>query len=440
MSIDPREFASVWNNIDDFPTIKDVAEELGITAKYAKKKGYVFRQRHAENPSKYPSLLSRKKAKYSLLPEENNEYREDMTRDDCIKVLRGLFFENPNKNITRLVFRASTNISDSTWIRYFGTFLEFKRQAGLELSRNQHAVERQIAKHTSADHYREYNKRVEYSDRYSRDSGKKHKIIIGVSDLHDIEVDPFYLRVFIETCRIVQPDVINFGGDIFDLAEFGSYGVDPREWDVVGRIKFVHKHIFEPIREACPDTQIDFVEGNHEFRLLRHLADATPALKAVLSDLLDLTIPKLLGLDRYEINYIARADLAAFNKGDQKKEVGKSYVVYDEALLIHHHPHAKDWGLPGWNGHHHVWKVFNLKNAKVGSYQWLQLGCGHKLSASYCEGEFWNNGFNIAHINTETKTVNHEYISITNMACVGGLFFHRSEEEMVGLYSASFNN
>lgn len=436
VSISPEEFAKVWNNQESYETIKDVAAQLGISAKYTKKRASVLRRKHDQSPNSYPKILSRKKnQKQDLITEDFSEFRPEMGPDDCIKELKGLYFQDPSKNITNIYFRTQTGISDSTWTRYFGTFLEFRRQAGLDLNRNQHSIARTIAKHNSVDHYREFNKRVDYGDKYDRGSNKKHKIVIGVSDLHDIEVDPFYLRVFIEACKIVNPDIINLGGDIFDLAEFGKYGVDPREWDVVGRIKFVHEHILKPIREACPDAQIDFVEGNHEFRLLRHLADATPALKAVLSDLLGLTIPKLLGLDKYEVNYIAKADLGTFNKGDQKKEVGKSYAVYDNALLVHHHPHAKEWGLPGWNGHHHVWKVFNLKNAEIGSYQWMQLGCGHMLSASYCEGEFWNNGFNIAHINTETKTVNHEYIPITDMAIVGGVIFYRNNNEMVGLYS-----
>jgi len=257
---------------------------------------------------------------------------------------------------------------------------------------------------------------------------------MGCSDLHDIECDPFFLRTFIEACRIIQPDVINFGGDIFDLAEFGKFSVDPREWDVVGRIRYVHDYIFRPIREACPNTQIDFVEGNHEYRLLRHLADASPALKAVLSDLLGLTVPKLLGLDQFEINYIAKADLAAFNKGSQKKEVEKSYKIYDDSVLVHHHPHAAKWGLPGWNGHHHHWIVLNKKSALRGSYQWMQLGCGHQLRASYAEGEFWNMGFQICHLNTFSGSVNMEYITVTDIACVGGIYFHRQPEEMVGLY------
>ncbi len=432
--ISPAEFARHWNDLEKYPSLKSIADATGLSPAYVKNKAQRLRDKRRTDDKAAPFLIDRSRAQ-TTLPETLHTFHEGMTREELIERLQGLYYADPERSITRDRFRAETGISDSTWNRYFGTFLEFRRAAGIELSRQQHQVERQVAKHRSVDHYREFNERHSYRERYLRESNSKTKVIVGASDLHDVEIDPFYLRTLIEGCRLIQPDIINLGGDIFDLAEFGKYGVDPREWDVVGRIKFVHDHILAPLRQACPNAQIDFVEGNHEFRLLRHLADATPALRAVLSDLLGLTVPKLLGLDTYEVNYISKADLAAFTKADVNREIGKSYVIYDDALLVHHHPHAASWGLPGWNGHHHTWKVSAHKSALRGAYQWLQLGCGHQLKASYTEGEFWSLGFNICHLNTATKSVNHEYVNITDMACVGGVYFYRRPDEMVGFYA-----
>lgn len=431
-----HDFAEIWNDVQRYPQVIDVARKIEYSVSGTKKRAHRLRRARAEG-ERVPFIIDRSAHGQDepLLPETQNRFAEEMTEGELVEELRRIYLRDPDTNITRLRFRKETGLSDSTWNRYFGTFQEFKRQAGIEMTRQQHQVERQLAKHVAVDHYRAFNERHDYEDRYLKPTGRKIKTIIGCSDLHDIECDPFYLRVLIETCRIVQPDVVNFGGDIFDLAEFGKYSVDPREWDVVGRIKWVHKNIFEPIREVCPDAQIDFIEGNHEFRLLRHMADATPALKSILSDLLGLTVSDLLGLEDYEINYIAKGDLSAYNKGEQKKEVGKSYKIYDDALLIHHHPHARHWGLPGWNGHHHNWQVFHIKNALRGAYSWMQLGCGHKLDAAYCEGEFWNQGFNVCHLNTQTKAVNHEYINVTDMAVVGGLYFTREPTECVGAFA-----
>jgi hypothetical protein len=425
--LNDAQFIALWNDIDNFPTIRSIANQTGRS--YDSVKSKAKRLKVAGAPLLDRSGTGQGQA---LIPEMRAEYHPNMTEAELIEKLRQVQYSLDGKHVTRNKFREHTRISDSTWNRYFGTFHEFRRQAGLELNRNQHALERNIARHVAADTYRNFNTRVDLGGKYLRETNSKWKTVVIASDLHDEEIDPFFLRVLLAALRMIQPDTMILGGDIFDLAEFGKYGVDPREWDPVGKIRYVHDHILGPMREACPNAQFDFIEGNHEYRLLRHLADASPALQAVLSDLLGLTVPKLLGLDQFEINYIAKADLAAFNKGDQKKEVEKSYKIYDEAFLVHHHPHARNWGLPGVNGHHHHWNVWHMKNVLNGAYQWIQLGCGHRLRASYCEGEFWTMGFDIAHINTETKSVTHEYVNVTDMAVVGGLYFHRNEDEMIG--------
>lgn len=435
--VSDEDFLLVWNDLNNFPTINDVAKDLEISWRRCTNRASELRAAKARGDlSKDTLIIDRNKTHYdSPIPELHFNFYEEWTEEDCLESLRKLDREHEGKDITRIFYRTRTEVSDSTWNRYFGTFLEFKRQANLILSRDQHKVERQLAKHVSVDHYRELNDRHDYHSRYLRHTDKKHKIVMGASDLHDQEVDPFYLRCLIAAAKMIQPDIINLSGDIFDLPEFGKYAVDPRDWDVVGRIRFVHKNILEPLREAAPNAQIDFVEGNHEYRLLRHLADATPALRAVLSDLHGMTVPKLLGLDAYEINYISRADLGAFSEADKKKEIGKSYVIYDDALLVHHHPHAREWGLAGWNGHHHSWQVWHQKNVLNGSYQWMQLGCGHMLKASYTEGEFWTSGFTVAHLNTESKSTTFEYINVTDMAVIGGMFLYREPDEMVGYYA-----
>jgi hypothetical protein len=433
--ISDQAFAAAWNDHEELSTVRDVAQKLGYSYGTTKKRASKIRKAHAEKAKSAPYLIDRSAGlQVSIIP----ELMYDQTPRKAAELKELLYrmqAAQPGKNITRIHFRNETRIADSVWLHHFGTFLEFRRQSGLELSRSQHQVTRQVAKHVAADHYRDFNDRRELDDRYLKDTKRPIKTIIGCSDLHDVEVDPFFLRVLKESVKLVSPDVLNFGGDIFDLPEFGKFSVDPREWDVTGRIKFAHEHIFKPIREAHPDLQIDFVEGNHEYRLLRHLADASPAMKSLLADLHGLTVSQLLGLDKFEINYIAKADLGAFTKAEQSKQVQKSYKVYDNTLLIHHHPHARNWGLSGWNGHHHRVALWNKASVMNGNYQWFQLGCGHKLSASYCEGEHWDQGFMIAHYNTLTGSVNQEYIKVTDMAIVGGVYFYRRPDEMVGAYA-----
>lgn len=352
------------------------------------------------------------------------------SKEEVIEDLRSMALANPEMVISRNYYRVHGKFAESVWSQYFGTFHEFKRQAGIVLTRQQHNLEKKLAKHASVDHYRALGEeRKGYAEKYIRENKRRFKTIICASDLHDKEIDPFFLRVFIDTVKRVQPDVVSFVGDVFDLPEFGKYTVDPRDWDVVGRIKVVHEKILAPLRKVY-NGQIDHIEGNHEVRMLRHLADATPALRAVLADLHGFTVPKLLGLDRYEVNYIAQADLAAYNDSDIKNELKKNYKIYWDTVLCHHFPEGRNFGLPGVNGHHHKHVVWSMFNPLYGAYEWHQIGCGHRRHASYCNGEKWHMGFAIIHVDTHTRATNFEYIPITDMAIVGGKWYYRNADEV----------
>jgi len=367
------------------------------------------------------------------LSENQRKFHADWTAKDCIAELQRVANIDTDKVISRNYFRVHSQISESTWNQFFGTFSEFKRQSGIILTRQQHQLEREIAKHASVDHYRKLNvERADWGSKYIRNNPTRFKTAIFFSDLHDEEVDPFYMRVLIDTVKRVKPDLMCLVGDGMDLPEFGKYTVDPREWSPVGRIQFMHKNVLRPLRSAAPDAQFDYIEGNHEARLLRLLADATPALRAVLSDLHGMTIGKLLGLDEFEINYVAKADLSTYTKRDFDSELRNNYRIYWGSVLAHHFPQGRNMGLPGVNGHHHKHISWPMFNPIYGAYEWHQMGCGHRRSASYCEGEHWHMGFDIVHVDTLTRATVHDYVTVSDFAVAGGKFYYREKTEASG--------
>ena len=358
---------------------------------------------------------------------ESQDKRKVATKQECINELKRIVEAEPEKVITRNYFRCNSNLAESAWNKHFGTFDEFKKQAGITLSRQQHQLERHIAKHASVDHYRAISEEArEYADKYVSKDSKRWKTILLASDLHDEEIDPFTLRVMIDTAQRVQPDVISLVGDVYDLAEFGKYGVDPREWDIVGKMKFAKENILRPLRKAAPKAQMDLIEGNHEARLVKHLAEQTPALRAVLSDLVGLRLVDLFGLSELEMNYVTKSDLSAFTKRDKNDQLAQNYRIYYDTMLAHHFPYAKKFMLPGVNGHHHTHRCETINTIDRGSFEWHQLGGGHKRDASYCDGEKWSNGFMLAHIDTHKRQVAFDYCDTTNeFAVVGGKFYYR---------------
>lgn len=336
---------------------------------------------------------------------------------------------NEHGNVTRIAYRDHGRFSSYEIEAEFGNFTEAKRQAGVMHTRLQSQLLGQAAKHASFDELRKLNiDRADYGDKYLKPSGKRFQTLMVMSDLHDEDLDPFVRRIFIDTVKRAAPDIIVLGGDVFDLPEFGKYTVDPRTWDVVGRIKAVHDFL-EELREAAPDTQIDMIEGNHEYRLLRHLGESSPAIKAVLSDIHGMTVAGLLGLDKYQVRYVARGDLAAWTKGDINRELKKNYEVYFDTFLVDHFPQGIRRGLSGVNGHHHKFEARSFYSQLRGPCQWMQLGCGHRRAAEYCDGHHWNMGFVIVHIDTQEHLAAMNYVPILDHAEVGGKFYFRDERE-----------
>jgi hypothetical protein len=366
----------------------------------------------------------------------SEDIQEKMTAKDCSDILRGMAHNEPQKVISRNYFRNHSGIKESTWNRYYGTFEEFKRQAGIKLSRHVHKLERDLAKHASADHYRALSEtRIGLDKKYLRPSSKRFQTLLVFADVHDVDCDPFALRVLLDVAKRAEPIITQIvaAGDIFDLPEFGRFTQDPREWDVVGRIKFTHDKLFKPLRQVLPKTEFWFLEGNHEARLLRHLADSTPAMKAVLSDLHGFNVPKLLGLDKFEINYVGRGDLAARNwtDKDHRGEIEKNWKVFHKSFLIHHYPEGRKKNMPGCHGHHHKHLVWSYDSPVYGAYEWHQLGGMHIRDASYTDGQRWNNGFALVHIDTHKKVSNVEYIMITDFCYAGGKPYERKKSEEI---------
>ena len=358
---------------------------------------------------------------------ENADKFKVLTPEQCILELRKMAEMYPDKVITRNFFRVNSEISESSWNRHFGTFSEFKKASNITLSRHASHLEKNIARHASKDKLRLANEEKSlYEGKYKKPDNKRWQSIVVGSDMHDIECDPFYYEVFMSAVKRVQPQRVVLNGDIFDLTEFSNFTQDPREYKPVERIKWVH-NLLNDIRNSCSDTEIILVEGNHEFRLLRHLTEATPALVTVLADLHGWTIPKLLGLDKYEVNYIARMDLTAFSAKDITSELKKNYFIANDQVLFHHFPEGFSMGYPGVNGHHHKHLVRTAYSPMFGAYEWHQLGSGHKRQASYCAGEKWANGFAVVHLDTHNKRTQFEYVDTTGDFCMfGGLFYKRS--------------
>ena len=217
----------------------------------------------------------------------------------------------------------------------------------------------------------------------------------------------------LDTIKRIQPDVIVHQGDAYDMAEFGQYTVDPREWDIITDLE-AGNAFFGDLRDAAPNAQIDFLESNHDWRLLRHLADASPAMRAVLSDLHGFTFTSLLKIDKFEINYIGRASLKAFTKKDQKTEISKNWKIYYDCSFATHGHEKHMPSMHGTIGHHHKFTVQYGHDHLRGPYGVYTIGYGANHGDEYADKGKYQKGFMIETIDTHMKTVSAQYVDLTN--------------------------
>lgn len=365
---------------------------------------------------KKPLKPKHSSAEQAIMSERSKKFDPNATDKQCVADLRSVQERYPLKHITRNFYRIHGKYSDATFSQFFGTFHEFRRQAGLELSRDQHSLERKIAKHASLDVYRDfYSEEVlPFHQKYSTQedkSGRWKTILVG-SDFHDLELDPFMMSVFIDTAKRLQPDVIVLNGDVFDNPEFSRFDQDPREFKILDRFNYVKKHIFGSLRRACPKAQIDLVAGNHEARILKLLAAKTPAMKVLLSDVMGLSLSDVFGLDEFEINLVCKLDLAAFSNPDINAEVKENFKVYYDTFVCSHYKSMK-FGLSGTSGHTHHPLQSTFCNIPMGKLLWTTTGCMASTRMGYTEGmDDAQQSFMIAHIDTVSKTVAQEHLVV----------------------------
>ena len=358
-----------------------------------------------------------------LMSEEKKKYDPTVHTDDLIADLRRVQSNLPGQHITRRIYRTHGKYSDATWDSRFGTFEEYRKQARLELSRGQQKVEKAIAKHASLDVYRGFAEMevMPWNGRFEHDLTGRWKTQAVISDLHGKDVDPFVYGVFLGVCRDRQPDIITFDGDVYENYEFSRFDVDPRQWDAAGNLKFVRDQIFAQARLACPGAQIDLLAGNHEHHLLRHVADRTPEMRAILSDFMGVSLADLLGLRDLEINLRCQHDLAAFKPSDIREQIKTNRKTYFGTVTVDHYADDKFGFGTNWvAGHTHKPRLLTHANEVLGAIWGVNLGCGAKVDNNYTGRNHNANSFLFIHYDTHKKQAVHEHIVFSDDSCVVG--------------------
>lgn len=276
----------------------------------------------------------------------------------------------------------------------FGTHQEFQRAAGLIDSRGTsrhrlgiaHAhTEQRIAAYAKEHVLRWQGK----YDRALRDRRGEKVVVVG-SDLHSQFLDPFAWEVFIGVVRMVSPDVVVLNGDVVDFYVVSRHLKLPGEGHLTlqQEIDLTREKILRRVRESAPEATIVWHIGNHEYRLVRYLADTAPELAS-----LDcLSFDKLFGVQEYEIEMQFGGSFLAPKASRQRKEVETNWRIYWDSYAVTHgtytgeFPAARQlgrYGMSGTSGHVHTPQLYFDSTLRTPNVSWMSTG----MLASYMVGK-----------------------------------------------------
>tara|TARA_R100000808_G_scaffold23856_1_gene53565 strand:- start:489 stop:1736 length:1248 start_codon:yes stop_codon:yes gene_type:complete len=353
-------------------------------------------------------------------PERQRELRADLIQD-----LRRVFDhpDNPFSGFaaSRKRYVELGHYPEHLVHAFFGNHTEFLRAAGLHDLRTTTKVRNRAAQLHSHQRIAEFAEEnvLRYTDRFQIAAGRQHLEILVASDFHSQFCDPFALEVFLESCAMVQPDIIAVNGDLVDFPAFSRHQNLPGHFHISAWDECVWgKDLFARLRHICPNSEITFIIGNHEYRLVRYLADSA------LSSFPCLSFEEIFGLTEFEVNLVCRSSFLAPTSKARAKDVRENWAVYGDCYTITHGQsiaiHAaqqqlKRYGMAGTSGHTHRPQLFTDNTLGAGPLSWMST----PMMAHACVGSDympdptrWNGGFGHAAVLTTKQCVSQEIILV----------------------------
>lgn len=233
-----------------------------------------------------------------------------------------------------------------------------------------------------------------------------NKRIVFIGDTHHPYHDPVAIGLLLSFVRWFEPHIIYLIGDIIDFYKVSRYNKDPDQGNSTQEECDSANEFLWQLRNAAPDSEMIYRDGNHEERLYTYKISQAGGLNSLRC----LSIPYLLGFEDIGIKYhryketILLGEKFVVDHGDR---VRKGSSMTAKALLDHHQ-------MSGICGHTHRMGIHYRTNTS-GKLFWIENGCLCKLDPEYIHGTpDWQQGFTVAYYNPETDYIHPIQVRIDN--------------------------
>lgn len=202
--------------------------------------------------------------------------------------------------------------------------------------------------------------------------------VVICGDIHIPFQDDIAVDLFIGHIKERQPRMIVLNGDIMDMFRLSRFtngeGRNPlKEIEAC-------RELLSRIRNACPNSEIFYVIGNHETRLERYVLDKAPELESIIEDIF--TILRTEDYKVYGCSSVLLNDKYLFRHGRLLgNKTGLSAIKELEASY-----------MSGATGHsHRLAKYITRKQGR--KFVHFETGCLCSMHPVYTVNPDWQQGF-----------------------------------------------
>lgn len=295
----------------------------------------------------------------------------------------------------------------------FGNHEEFQRYAGLRDQRNTTRSRNKGARwHTEAMIAEFARKQISgLVGKYDYVKGSGWLTGVVVSDIHSHYCDPFGERVFFDVLAITKPDVVVVNGDLVDFPEVSTHPQFPGHFGMsLGDEVEWARRFLAHIRALLPDATIYFVVGNHEYRIVRYVADTARALHSLSPFDFDTSF----GMTENQISLVCRSNFLAPSRKRKASDVDQNWMCLRDCYYITHGTRcgpgaaAKEmqrYATSGTSGHTHTPALVFGHSAR-GYTSWMTTPALANVAAvgrDYVHGPHnWTMGFGVLSISPKS--------------------------------------
>ena len=210
--------------------------------------------------------------------------------------------------------------------------------------------------------------------------------MVYMSDLHIPYQDKKAVELVIKFIEDFKPEILILGGDMVDFMGLSRFSRDPKRALTTQDDIDTVSALLVKLRNILPDSEIVYLEGNHEYRMTNYKWTKCPELSYIKA----LTLPKLLNLSELNIQFIPYTKFYNYKK---------IYFVHGDVISKHSGQTAKQmldkWGVNIICGHSHRTGKHNRTTLDGNKGAW-ESGCLCDCSPEYIKGRAnWQLGFSI---------------------------------------------